>query len=112
MTLWLSGRALAANGDGQSLDLFGLAFQILLLVPVGCACWVFPLLSRFENSFASLNRGAVLLALGHMPRSLGMALVVLLAVRLFLRTFTTVFFSPGLVALLCSFLLEPVFRRY
>jgi len=54
----------------------------------------------------------VLLALGHMPRSLGMALVVLLAVRLFLRTFTTVFFSPGLVALFCSWLLEPVFRRY
>jgi len=112
LTLWLSSRSLAMNGDGQSLDLFGLAFQILLLVPIGCACWVFPLLSRFENSFASLNRSAVLLALGQMPRSIVMALVVLFAARLFLYRFTTVFFSPGIATLLCSFLLEPVFQRY
>jgi hypothetical protein len=37
---------------------------------------------------------------------------VLLAARLFLYRFTTVFFSPGIAALLCSFLLEPVFQRY
>lgn len=111
LTFWLSGRSLALNGDGQSLDLFGLAFQILLLVPIGCACWVFPLLSRFENSFAALTRSAVLLALGHMPRSIAMALIVLIAVRLFLRMFTTVFFSPGLAALLCACLIEPVFQR-
>ena len=60
---------------------------------------------------ASLNRSALLLALGQMPRSIAMALVVLLAARLFLYRFTTVFFSPGIAALLCSYLLEPVFQR-
>ena len=49
--------------------------------------------------------------LGQMPRSIAMALVVLLAARLFLYRFTTVFFSPGIAALLCSYLLEPVFQR-
>ena len=104
----LLGR-LGYAGIGGAAGMFTL---ILLLIPVGAACWVFPLLSRFSFTFAALNRTALRLALGHVFRSLALAVPTLIGLELCLRYAAPLIFIPGLLALLWSFLLEPVFSSY
>ena len=90
----------------------GMATLVVLLVPTGMACWVFPLLSRFTFGFGALNRTAIRLSLGNVLRSALMALLCGAAGALFARNYFSVFFTPGLVAWLSSYLIEPVFGKY
>ena len=52
----LTVRYLLALGEtSRSAFAAGIAYYIVLIVPLGSACWVFPLLSRFTFDFRSLN---------------------------------------------------------
>lgn len=102
-------RRLGYAGTG---GVVGMATLVVLLVPAGMACWVFPLLSRFTFAFAALNRTAVQLALGNILRTLALALLTLLAAELCLRFTSPLIVLPGVTALLWTYLLEPVFARY
>lgn len=102
-------RRLGYAGAGSAV---GMAALVVLLVPTGMACWAFPLLSRFTFSFGALNVTAVRLALGHILRTLALALLTLLGTELCLRYTSPLIFTPGLVALLWSYLIEPVFALY
>ena len=102
-------RRLGYAGAGGAV---GMATLVVLLVPTGMACWVFPLLSRFTFTFGALQGAAVRLALGHILRTLALAVIALLGTELCLRFVSPLIFTPGLVALLWSYLLEPVFARY
>lgn len=107
--LW---RALSGMEDARFGLAAGVYGPVLLFLLVLCAGWVFPLLSRFTFGFADLNRTALRLALGNILRSAVLALLILLGAAV-IWVFTFPFlFVPGLVALLCSFLIEPVFARY
>ena len=109
---FLRGRLMARLGYGGAGGVIGMASLILLLIPVGMASWVFPLLSRFQFSFTALNRTAARLALGHILRTLALGLLSLLGVLACLRFILPIFVLPALLALLWSYLIEPVFRPY
>ncbi len=85
---------------------------LLLTVVVGIAAWVFPLLSRFTMSFASLNLMAVRLALIHLPRTMALGIATVLSGFLCLQFIAPLFFLPAVLALLWTLLLEGVFRKY
>ena len=87
-----------------SILLFFFAFSVF--------CWVPPTLSRFTLSFRALQSVSMRLAFGHSLRSTAMALTCSIALYLSLRFVAPIFFLPGAAALLCSYLIEPVFRRY
>lgn len=106
---WLAVVKLA-NAGGPVVTALLLAVYLL---PLGCACWVFPLLSRFTLGFSALGANAVRLALGHIGASYAMALGCALSVVLTLRLLLLpLFVLPALLALWFSLFLEPVFRRY
>lgn len=88
------------------------AVAVLAALALGALSILFPMLSRFENSFAALLKNTVLLAMANLPRTfllgLGNAAVVFLCARLVIP----VFFLPALTALLSSFLIEPMFKPY
>lgn len=105
----LSAPALAGTAAGRAL---AVGVLVLLFFELAVLAWVFPLLSRFTFDFAGLNRTALLLALGHILRG---ALCALLGALGFLACYlftSPLIFVPGLTALLWSYLMEPVFRRY
>ncbi len=109
---WLLLR-FASNAQGKAAAVASAALLVLLLIPVGCACWTFPLLSRFTLRFGKLTGNAVRLALGYLPRTLLIGASALGGLYLTLRLlFLPVFILPALTALLWSFLMEPVFRKY
>ena len=88
------------------------AMLLLLTVVAGIAAWVFPLLSRFTMSFPSLNLTAVRLALIHLPRTMALGIVTVLAAFLSLQFIAPLFFLPGVLAWVWTLLLEKVFRKY
>lgn len=85
---------------------------VLMILPVGAACWMFPLLSRFSFHPVQLMLTALRLAVGYLPRTIGLILVVGAAAALVWVLLIPIVIVPGAAAWLFTVLLEPVFLRY
>ncbi len=108
---------LYATGNGVLTRLsFGpavsAALLVLLFLPLGALCWMFPLLSRFTFTTAALIRAALRLAIGFLPRTVILVASAAAAVYLSDRYLLPMLVLPCLVAMLWSKLLEGVFQKY
>lgn len=88
------------------------AYDLLLLVPMGIACWLFPLLGRFDMGVGDAFRTAGALALRHLPRTLLVAVTALLLTVFTINYWWPVFFTPVTVALVSARMFERVFAKY
>lgn len=101
----------AADPTRQNLAL-AYAMGMLLVFVLGIASWVFPLQSRFTFGFGGLQFTALRLAIAHLPRTVLLGILNLIAAALCLRFLMPVMVVPGLAAQLSARLLEPVFKKY
>ena len=88
------------------------ALAFLLVLVVGIAFWVYPLLSRFTFSIVDLNLTAIRLAIAHFPRTIALGVCTALSVWVCLTFWMPLMVVPGIYGLLSAFLLEPVFKKY
>lgn len=88
----------------------GAAFVGILVL--GILSVLFPLLSRFENSFPGLLKNTCFLAMANLPRTLALGCLNAAAGLLCAFYVLPLFFLPSLAALIGSLLLEPMFRPY
>jgi len=88
------------------------AVGFLLVLVVGIAFWVFPLLSRFTFSIVDLNLTAIRLAIMHLPRTIALGVCTSLTAWICLRFWIPLMFAPGIYGLLSAYILEPVFKKY
>lgn len=88
------------------------AGMVLLVFALGLVSYLFPVLSRFDNSFPALLRNTVLLALANMPRTLALGVVNVVSGFLCYRFLYPIFVVPALAALIGSLLIEPAIRPY
>lgn len=79
---------------------------------VGILSVLFPVLSRFENSFGGLLKNTVFLAMANLPRTLVLGFLNVAALLVCVRYVFPLFFLPALAALLDSLLIEPMFKPY
>lgn len=121
LLLWcavIAGGYAAISAYGNNVTVTGTSTAIttglllLLTIVVGIAAWVFPLLSRFTMSFASLNLMAARLALIHLPRTMALGIMTVLSAFLCLQFIAPLFFLPAILAWGWTLLLEGVFRTY
>ena len=105
--LW---RGLAAGMEGFNLALA--AYLVVLLVPVGAACWAFPLLSRFTLSPLGLIKTSLQFAIAFLPRTILIALLTAAAVAVSLLYWFPMLFLPCVVALLWTVLMEKPFHKF
>lgn len=115
--LLLLGSALqmmaAAASAGTSMAWVVLLFcLVLMLLPLGAACWMFPLLSRFTFRPVELILTALRLAVGYLPRTIGLVAILAVSALLVWMLLFPVVILPGAAAWLFALLLEPVFARY
>ena len=101
----------AAVWEQVSFAAFSAAAFVVLLI-LGILSILFPMLSRFNNSFGGLLRNTLLLGLVNLPRTLGLGLLNAVSILLCVRFIFPLFFLPGLSALFSTWLLEPMFRPY
>ena len=100
----------AAVGSMSMLVFSGAAFVGVLVL--GILSLVFPMLSRFENSFAGLLKNSLLLALANLPRTVALGFLNAVMVFLCVRFVVPVFFLPALAALIGSAFIEPMFKPF
>ena len=104
--LWNS----AVAGDLEWMVFSGCAFVGVLLF--GILSILFPMLSRFENSFAGLLKNTVLMGFANLPRTLALGIFNGATVFLCVRFVAPLFFLPALAALIGSLFIEPMFKPY
>lgn len=88
------------------------AAVFMLVLVVGIASWVFPLLSRFTFSIVDLNLTAIRLAIAHLPRTIALGVCTSLTIWICLQFWIPLMFAPGIYGLLSAYILEPVFKKY
>lgn len=88
----------------------GVCFGAFVLL--GVLSLMFPLLSRFETTAVQLLGNTVRLALGNLPRTLGLAAVSAAGAFLCIRYIWPLFIVPCCAAYLASFLVEPILKPY
>ena len=88
----------------------GAAFLGILVL--GILSLMFPVLSRFENSFLGLLKNTFFLAMANLPRTLALGLLSGAAVFFCAVFVVPVCFLPGLAALLSTLFIEPMFKPY
>ena len=100
----------AAAGTISMMAFSGAAF--VAVVALGILSVLFPMLSRFENSFLGLLKNTVLLGIAHLPRTVALGVLNAATAFLCVRFVFPVFFLPALSALIGSLFIEPMFRPY
>lgn len=114
--LWLLTKGLVALWNSAvvgsiSWMLFsGLAFAGVLAL--GILSVLFPVLSRFENTFPMLLKNTVFLAMANLPRTLALGMLNGAAGLLCAFYILPLFFLPSLAALIGSLFLEPMFQPF
>lgn len=113
---WAAARGMISLWNGAVLGqlpwmLFsaGAVVGILLL---GILSVLFPMLSRFENSFLGLLKNTLLLSMSKLPFTLALGAINAVGLYLCLRFIFPIFFLPALLALIDSLLIEPMFKPY
>ena len=106
IALWNS----AAAGNLSWMLFSGAAFVGILVL--GILSILFPVLSRFENSFLGLLKNTVFLAMANLPRTLALGFLNAVTVMLCAVFVIPLFFLPSLAALMGSLLIEPMFKPY
>ena len=100
----------AVAGNLSWMVFSGAAFAGILVV--GILSVLFPLLSRFENSFPALLKNTFFLAMANLPRTLALGLLNSVTVLLCAVYVLPLFFMPSLAALIGSLFLEPMFKPF
>lgn len=79
---------------------------------LGILSLMFPILSRFENSFSGLQKNTFFLGFANLPRTLALGILNAAAGMLCAFYVLPLFFLPSLAALIGSLLIEPMFKPY
>lgn len=109
---WYYGVIVTGANAGVSYMLaLKYAVPLLLLVPAGAFCWLFPLLSRFTQSFGQLNKNAFKVAVAFLPRTLLCVLIAIALVTASVLWLAPLCFTPVLLMFLFSLLMEPVMKK-
>ncbi len=108
---YFNGNLLRSFGLGEGLPplLLGNIFFLPLLLTLP---WVFPVISRFDNSFGGTLRFTAALAVKNLGKSLLLALELAAALVIVWLLPQIAPLLPGVFALLQSLTIEPVLRIY
>ena len=107
---YIYSAAVLAEVSGATIAI--VYFLLLLIIPIGLVCWLFPLLGRFHFPLPDLFLTAFRLMIAHIPTTL---LAVALAVGLFLVSsywLILSFVSPALWAAVAAWPLERAFSKH
>lgn len=89
-----------------------MAYYVVLLVPAGIFCYLFPLMGRFTFRTGALFRTAFILSIRHLPSTV---IIVMLTVEMTVFTIEKwwpLLAAPALTMFLTSLFLEKIFPKY
>lgn len=101
----------------MTLDLTGgsivfAAYAIVLILPLGALCWVFPILSRFTCSVREAIKTSFQFSLAYLPQTFLLVLSALASALVSALYWVPVLVLPCLTALFWSLFIERVFAKH
>jgi len=96
---------------GGEENVLGMACLLLMLLPTGTLCWVFPVLSRFTFDFKNLNKAALALAGVNALSTVIIGAVTALSFYLCVVLWAPALFLPTLLMLFWSLFMERGFKK-
>lgn len=97
---------------GNNMGAFFYFFLILIAFSIGRVVYTFAYIARFENTVKITLKNAVLMELRHLPWSLLIIILFLLAIFLTWLIPILVFLMPACIVLMFDLILERIFRMY
>ena len=97
---------------GNNMGAFFYFFLILIAFSIGWVVYTFAYIARFENTVKITLKNAVLMELRHLPWSLLIIILFLLAIFLTWLIPILVFLMPACIVLMFDLILERIFRMY
>lgn len=88
------------------------AFCVVMLLPIGIVCYLFPVLSRFTFGVGGLLKTCGKLAIAHLPSTVLLAVLLSAAVWACVRFWLPVVILPAVLVMLGAQLLERIFKPY
>lgn len=105
---WNYAKVQQSTAGAILFSIFTGMFFILLSISI----YVFPVLSRFKTNVRQLFKTSFFMAIRHLPSTILMIIIVVFfGLLVYIFAFTVVF-VPAVCALLISFLMERVFKKY
>ncbi len=113
MVLSVPYQILSQLGEpGSVWQLVSIAYFVLLLLPLGAACWAIAIESRYTYSLAELHRTALLFTMGHLPATGAITVLFVLELNVLINFPFLAMFLPAMAVSFQSFFIEKVFRKY
>lgn len=97
---------------GESHPMIVTVYFCLMLLPMGWACWVFALESRFSTSLGTLLVNGGKFMLGYLPRTIVIVVLLVIALNVCIQLPFLVIVMPGALVFLQSGSIEKVFKNY
>ena len=107
--LYLTYQMLLSKMPVGYLFYFFLVFFVFLSVWI---CYLFAYTARFENTTKEILKNVTLIFIAHLPFTLLIAVILLLAAGLLYLVLPTVLIVPAAVMVSINPLLERIFRKY
>ena len=98
--------------ENQAMAVYSLVYLFTMLIPLGVLTWLIPVESRFEHKFFSLFRAAVVYSIGHLPTTVLLLIILVLAVALVLLCPVLGVLMPAIAVTVQSWFIERVFKKY
>lgn len=86
-------------------------FSVKTSVLMGMACWLFPVISRFEQSLLKSAQISLVVMIQNIPRTIISIILVSTLALLIIAEPLLLAVLPSVIVLLLSFLIEPVLKK-
>lgn len=87
-------------------------YDIAMIIPIGIIIYIFPTMATYNQSIKEYFVNAVFLTIRHLPTTIVLVLLYVQLVVFVIEKWYPVLFIPTLLALLTSFFLERVYKKY
>ena len=93
-------------------SIFAVVYYFFLFIPVAIFCWVIPAESRFVYGFVQLHKASLYLTFRHLPTTVAITVLALVALESCLQIPFLLFIIPGVITYLQTFFAERVLAQY
>ncbi len=104
-------KALQDAGDSKG-DIMFAGFVAVTTIIVFVLIFCYPILSRFTVNFKGLFKTSFIIAMKHFPTTFLLAIIIVIFSLACYLIYPMIFIAPALCCLVCSFLIERVFKKY
>ncbi|MCH3962142.1 MAG: YesL family protein [Solobacterium sp.] len=101
-----------ANWSSVLGQVMFVVYDLLMLVPLGMLCYLFPMQSRFIQPTKELIMNSFYIALRHIFTTIVVTLMMIEAAITTIEYWWPIFFVPTLCAWIASLFLERIFAKY